>query len=531
MNVIRSWLHRLPLALTKENLMDHKLLLLKGIALLYRESQIPDKSENSAELVRKITTTVVVPEIIIGSSQEREILLSLKKAAQELLENPINHVYDQDSVLLELRLACHGDESLYAGIEATIAKPLSEDALKITTVNMQRSIGAYFRDIELSSDLSKAAYALRHEKDTIPNVRQWVAELVGKLEPHTVNAEVKDPAINGSLNLADLVESAAVIDRIRQQEDGTSILKFGWQGVNRALDGGVRPGEQWVIGAQEHNWKTGFSLSLFAQVAMYNPALVLRDKRRKPLLVRFSFEDALEANMQFLYKYLYENETGEILHNIDKSPEEVAKYVYEKLTATGWNVMLFDVNPSMWTYKDICNKIIELEAQGYEIRFCGLDYLLKIPTTGCTAGPAGVDIRNMYERIKAFMAARGIPMMTPHQLSPDVKNKVREGSASLVKEIVGGGYYSGTKQLAQVIDGELFINIERDSKGAAYLAIQRGKHRKIQQTPLEHLYLVLKFVDGGVIPDDLGKADTTRLKVGGEMISVTTDTSFVDFGI
>lgn len=513
--------------------MDHKLLLIKGIALLYRESQLLEKSENSAELVRKITTSVVIPEIIIGSSQEREVLLSLKKAAQEMVENPLNHVYDKESLLLELRMACHGDENLFAGIEATITKELSEDALKITAVNMQRSIGAYFRETELNSELSKAAYTFRHDKDSIPNVRQWIAELVGKLEPHTVNSEVKDPAINGSLNLEDLEESAAVIDRIRQQEDGTSLLKVGWQGINRMLDGGFRPGEQWVIGAQEHNWKTGFSLSLFAQIGMYNPAMCLRDKtgKRKPLLLRFSFEDALEANMQFLYKYLFENETGQILHNIDKTPEEVAKYVYEKLTANGWHVMLLDVNPSMWTYKDICNKIIELEAQGYEIRFCGLDYLLKIPTTGCTLGPAGVDIRNMYERIKAFMAARGIVMVTPHQLSPDVKNKVREGSASLVKEIVGGGYYSGTKQLGQVIDGEVFINIERDSKGGAYLAIQRGKHRKIQQTSLDHLYVVLKFVDGGVIPDDIDKPDSTRLKVGGETISVATDTSFADFGI
>lgn len=511
--------------------MDHKLLLIKGIALLYRESQITEKSENSAELVRKITTSVTIPEIIIGSSQEREVLLGLKKLATELIENPVNHVYDKESLLLELRMACHGDENLYAGIEMTIIKDMSEDALKTTTINMQRSIGGYFRDVELLAEIGKANYTLRHDKDTIPSVRNYIAELIGKLEPHTVNAEAKDPAINSQLNLADLEASALIIDRIRQQEDGTAILRTGWQGTNRQLDGGFRPGEQWVIGAQEHNWKTGYSLSIFRQVSQYNDALALRDKRRKPMLVRFSFEDALEANMQFLYKSLYENETGEILRHIDKTPEEVAQHVYEKLTARGWHIMLYDVNPSMWTYKDICNKIIELETQGYEIRLCALDYLLKIPTTGCTQGPAGVDIRNMYERIKAFMAARGITMITPHQLSPDVKNKVREGSASLVKEIVGGGYYSGTKQLAQVIDGEIFINIERDSKGAAYLATMRGKHRKIQQTPLEHLYVVLKFVDGGIIPDDVDKPDSTRLKVGGEPISVTTDTSFADFGI
>jgi hypothetical protein len=511
--------------------MDYKLLLIKAIALLFRESQLKEKSENSAELVRKLIKAVVVPEIIIGVSQEREVLSALKKIAMEMAENPVTHQYDKDSLLLSMRHACHGDDGLYSGAEQVLNKDLDQPAIELAVINLQKNISAHFRNQEVDALLNKAAFSFRQERDSITNTRQWISELVSKLEPYQVNVESKDPAINAMLNLADLHASAEIIRQIQEQENGTAILMTGWQGLNRALDMGFRPGEQWVIGAQEHNWKTGFSLSIFKQVAIWNDAVCLRNKDKKPALVRFSFEDALTSNMQFLYKSLYENETGELLTNIEATADEVAKYVYEKLTARGWNIFLYEVNPSMWTYKDICNEIIKLEAQGYEVRLCALDYLLKIPTTGCDQGPAGVDIRNMYERIKAFMASRGITMITPHQLSPDIKSKVREGSANLVKDLVGGGYYSGTKQLGQVIDGELFINIEKDSKGNAYLAIQRGKHRKIQQTPLEHLYFVLKFVAGGIIPDDIDKPDTTRLKVGGEMISVVNDTSFADFGI
>ncbi len=511
--------------------MDYKLLLIKAIALLFRESQLKEKPENSAELVRKLIKTVVVPEIIIGVSQEREVLLALKKIASEMAENSAGHQYDKDSLLLSLRHACHGDETLYSGVEQIMSRELDENAINLAVINLQKNLQNHFRNQEIDSLLSKASYSFRQERDGISNVRQWLSELISKLEPHQVNVEAKDPAINSMLNLADLEASAEIVRQIQAQENGTAVLMTGWQGLNRALDGGFRPGEQWVIGAQEHNWKTGFSLSIFKQVAIWNDALALRDTTKKPALVRFSFEDALTANMQFLYKSLYENETGELLTSISASPDEVAKYVHEKLTARGWEIFLYDVNPSMWTYKDICNEIIKLEAKGYEIRLCALDYLLKIPTTGCDQGPAGVDIRNMYERVKAFLASRGITMITPHQLSPDVKTKVREGSSGLVKELVGGGYYSGTKQLGQVIDGELFINIEKDNKGNAYLAIQRGKHRKIQQTALEHLYFVLKFVAGGIIPDDIDKPDSTRLKVGGETIGTISDTSFADFGI
>jgi hypothetical protein len=127
------------------------------------------------------------------------------------------------------------------------------------------------------------------------------------------------------------------------------------------------------------------------------------------------------------------------------------------------------------------------------------------------------------------MAARKITMITPHQLSADTKNKVREGTSNFVKEMVGGGYYAGTKQLGQVIDAELFLNIETDNKGEAYLTIQRGKHRKIRQTPIEHLYAVLRFIKKGIIPDDLGKPDSTRLKIGGDTLGQMADSAFAEF--
>lgn len=511
--------------------MDAKLLLINAITLLYRESKQPEKIDNSCELVRKVFQSVAVPEVIIGASQEREVLLALKKIAMEMAENPSTHEYDKDTLLMQLRVACKEDDSLYGAVEQAVLRELSENDNKLAVINLQKNLNEHFRDQEVESLLSKASFTFRQERDKIKNTRQWLSELHGKMEPYLVNSEAKDPAINASLNIADTEASAEVMRQAMEQENGLAVLRTGWQGLNRALDGGFRGGEQWVIGAQEHNWKTGFSLSIFKHFALYNPAVAIRTPTKKPTLVRFSFEDTLSMNMQFLYKSLYENETGEVLEHFNVSPEEAAKYVQERLTANGWEVIFYEVNPSLWTYKDICNEVIKLEARGHEVRVCMLDYLLKIPTTGCDQGPSGVDIRNMYERVKAFMVSRGITMITPHQLSTDVKTKVREGSANLVKELLGGGFYAGTKQLGQVIDGELFINIEKDGKGNSYLAVQRGKHRKIKQTAVEHLYFVLKFVAGGVIPDDVDKQDTTRLKVGGEPLGVISDTSFVDFGI
>lgn len=508
--------------------LNHKLLLLKGIALLYRESQLIDNHDNSAEIVKRIIKDAIMPEMVIGRSVDSEVTSNLKKIAAFMADNPSSHTYDSQTLRTEIRLACSADETITPIVDSYFEVIDDDNQLKLTVLNLRKSIQQHFADKDLETLLTKASIRFRSERDNIPSTRTFIAELVGKLEPYTVTSDAKDPAINFSLDLSDTKSAETLVQRIQLQEDGSHILQVGWQGINRMLDGGFRPGEQWVIGAMEHNWKTGFSMSIFHQIARYNDAVAIRDLRKKPALVRFSFEDSAEANMQFLYKSLWENESGEILTEFPSDSKEVIEFVQKRMSAKGWEVFLYDVNPSMWTYKDICNEILRLEARGYEVRVCMLDYLLKIPTTGCDQGPHGVDIRNLYERLKAFMAPRKITMITPHQLSPDAKTKAREGTLDFVKEMRGGGYYSGTKQLGQVIDGEIFIHIEYDGKGNAYLTIQRGKHRKIQQTDARDLFAVLKFVNGGIIPDDVGKEDSTRLKVGGPTLGSIANDAVAD---
>lgn len=495
---------------------NHKLLLLKGIALLFRESRLIDNAENSADLIKRIVKDSLAPEMILGRSIDAEVTMELKKIAGHMSENAAVYQYDTVTIQNEVKLACASDDSITSIIDSYLEEIEDPDRNKLTVLNLRKSIQQHFNEKDLGDLLTKASIRFKNNRDEIPSVKTYIAELVSKLEPHTVSAETKDPAINCTVNLSDITATTNLIERIQLQEDGSHILQVGWQGMNRMLDGGFRPGEQWVIGAMEHNWKTGFSLSLFSHIALFNDAVCVRDNKKKPALIRFSFEDSAEANMQFLYKTLWENESGEVLTEFPSDANEVASYIKDRMTAKGWEVFLYDVNPSLWTYKDICNEILRLEARGYEVRVCMLDYLLKIPTVGCDQGPHGVDIRNMYERIKAFMAPRKITMVTPHQLSPDAKMKVRDGTLNFVKEMKGGGYYSGTKQLGQVIDGEIFIHIEVSGKGEAYLTIQRGKHRKVTITNSDDLYLVLKFVQNGVICSDIGKEDSSRNKVNGE---------------
>lgn len=491
---------------------------------MYRESINSSTTENSAELVRTVLEEIQLSDVNLTVNHERDILVGLKQTALEMCGNPQDHIYEPTELLQRLKLNTSSDEKLYESFAEGVETELSDASLKRTIINIRKSINNHFREQKINEILSKASMKFKYQRDKIKNVNQFVAETVALLEPFQLDASSIDPAIISDVDTGNLKDVTTVFTSIKETADGTSILKTGWQGINRMLNGGFRRGEEWVIGALQHQYKTGFSLSLFKQLALYNVPK-MTDITKKPLLLRISFEDSIKLNFQFLYQSLKENETGEkaSVHGI--SDDEMAEYVQRKLAVNGYHTRFMHVNPSLWTYKDICNYILKLEADGYEIHVCALDYLLKIPTVGCDQGPMGTDIRNLYERIRNFMSAKEILVITPHQLSPDAKRLIREGKTEFVKDLVGKGYYDGCTKIDQVVDGELFIHIE-EVNGEYYLTVQRGKHRGIDQTPAKDRYCVLKFNGESGIMDDINGKDSSRKKSGGGTVGSGEETPF-----
>jgi hypothetical protein len=504
--------------------MNNKSLLVTGITLLYRESQMPDCHENSSGLVRQIISNIKLPDATVGLDQEREILGGLKSTALYMCDAPKNHQYEPIEFMQRIRLNTLEDNDLYQTIGDGVLTPLEPEVLKRVCLNLRRTLSEHFREEKVHEIMNQASYKLKFERSKIENMAQFVSETVSALEPYMVSSHVQDPAILSEVDIGDLNAVAKVFAEVKNESEGIGILRCGFQGVNRMLDNGFRRGEQVVIGALQHQYKTGFSLTVFKQICLYNIPL-LKDPSKKPLLMHVSFEDTTLKTFEFLYTSLYENETGQKADPSLLTEDELAQYVYSKLGETGFTVKFLYVNPSMWTYRDICNKVLEYEAQGYEVQLCCLDYLLKVPTTGCTRNASGDDIRNMYERVQAFMKSKGIIMITPHQLSPDAKRMMRDGRQDFVKELPGKGYYDGCTKLDQVVDVEIFIHIEIVN-GKSYLTIQRGKHRKNRQTPHRELYAVLPFEEIGALRDDVNGEDTTRRKVGGGAVGSGDEVPF-----
>jgi hypothetical protein len=516
--------------------MNDKLMLVKCITLLFRESQLSGAQENSAQLVRNVLAEIREPQHSIGLEHDREVIRALRKTALSMCEAPADHEHETVEILQQLKVDCGEDDNLYASLVDGISADLGENRLRRTALNLRRAINEYFREEKIQQIINQAANKLRFNRTEVTSMKDFVSQVCTELEPYQIDAQEKDPAVVSEVDFSRVEEIKRIFREVKKAESGRSLMRTGWQAVNRMLRGGLRRGQEVVIPALQHRFKTGFSLAIFIGVALFNTPEMI-DPARRPLLLRISFEDDLELNFQYMYEVLmaHDGREAEIItrrrQDFERMSEDeleayiapIATYVQDRLRVNGYEIRLMRVNPSDWTYRDLCNKILELEAEGYEVHLCMVDYLSMLPTTGCTMGPAGTDLLDLYRRIRNFCSIRKIAFVTPHQLSSDARQLYRDGTTDFVKHLPGMGYYKGSRQIDQEVDLEIFIHIEI-ANGESFLTVQRGKHRLIGQTSPRDLYCVLPFGRYG-IPFDIDAPEITCRYPGSRPSSMTSDVS------
>ena len=511
--------------------MDPKLLLVKIVTLLYKESLFKDVPTQSATIAKAVISTIKFPETGMDFDTSRDSMHSLRATALWMCENPPDYQYDRGVLLQRIRVNSGDDEGLYYAFEQGIREEADEVTLKRQCLQARHELRSFLDELVAKDILKKAYYKSQFASpdgrlDIRALVRQVSTDLEQFLGPR---ADEQVEGMVEEVDVGDMTAMSNLLERAQAETAAEGIIKTGWQGLNRMTGehGGFRRGEMIVVGALQHQFKTGFTLSIFKQAALYNTPW-MRDPTKKPLLLHISTENDLQINMLWLYSNIKENETGEEVDlnyfKVEDEEEkkrrfsEAVRYVHERMSATGYHVRMVRMNPSDTTVHSLFEKILELEAEGYEIHLIVCDYLNMISKKGCTVGgPSGEDIRDLYRRVRNFTSPKGITFITPHQLSSDAKSLVRGGVENFVQEIANKGYYDGCKRVDQEVDMEIYIHIVKVN-GASYLTMQRGKHRKVKITPDRHLHCVLPFSPVGAIRDDLLLADSTRKQPGGGAI-------------
>lgn len=500
--------------------MDSKLLIVKCITLLYRESEL-EHTSGSADLCRKVVETIRIPETSISMQSGREVIVGLRSTLNWMLDHN-EKKYDRTQLLQRVRINTKDDTYLYNAVVDGIAHLEDEEEIKKQILNYRMELQDYLASQSINTIIAKAFNRINIFSDGQVDYRKFVREIYDELEPYTHNiVESRHPSVVDHVSFDNEEGVAEVLSRSKSEISAEGVLVTGWQGINRMLGqtGGIRRGEFVLVGALQHNFKTGFCLNLFKHLALYNIPY-MRDSAKKPLLLHFSLENELTTNILWLYANLWENETGQAcdINSIDVT--EASRYIKERMQVNGYAIDMVRVDPNQCTYHDFADMILKYEAEGYEVHAIVCDYLAMMNKGGLDrSGPTGSEVRELFRRVRNFCAPRGIAFVTPHQLSTEAKMLTRQGVENFVQEIANKGYYDSSRTIDQEVDLEIMIHIEKIAGDGSYLTCQRGKHRGVQITPEKDLYCVLPFRDIGGILDDINGKDNTRNSVGGASVA------------
>ena len=477
--------------------MDNTLLIVNAIALLYHESRT--EGDRSTELLREVVTNIKLAETAVELDWAGNGVATLRSLALQMCNDPADTVYDAATLLQKFRVVLLKNQELYT-ILAEMLVELPEDERKTRCIALRKFFKDHATSEQIVSIIREASRKVAFEREGL-DLRALARDITGALDTYTTTTSVNDVA--GVLKRVNFTSEECLSDIIKHGRSLTSTescLKTGWQCLNRMTGehDGLRRGEFVLIGALQHKNKSGFTLSLFKDIALNNEAKTF-DPNKKPMLLHFTAENEAELNTLQLYAQFFEQEFDKPF-DPTTDEKEVARYVASKFAINGWHAEMLRINPSEFTYHDIFDIISAYEADGYEIAAVVFDYLNMISKKGCV-GQGGSEIRDLFRRVRNFTSPRQIAFITPHQLSPDAKMILRQSPDNFVKEIVGKGYWDGCKGIDQEVDLELIIHIEIIG-GVSYQVIGRGKHRKVGITPEEHLFTYLPFAKvGGLIPD------------------------------
>lgn len=495
--------------------MNTNLILVKCITLLYLEA-LESKGDLSSVLCKDVIDTLNIEDQNAEVHDNGNIILYLRTYIYWLIENGSKGPFNKRQFLQRLRVAVRDQEFIYESVGLVITDLTDEEEIEKTILTLKSELKEHVNNFNIKKLIKRGYGSIMNNKGE--DLFKMVRELHNEIEPytHSVIDETHHSIVDSvTFDKPDLI--LELLGRSQDEISSAGVLKTGYQAINRMLgsSGGFRRGEFVLLGALQHQFKTGFTLNLFKHFALYNDPY-MRDPKKKPLLVHFSLENELPMNIMWLYVNLKENATGERCDVTNVDLQEATNYITTEMGKRGYHIAMLRIEPNSVGVYDLIDMLLKYISEGYEIHAVVCDYLNMANRTGVDrSGPSGTEIRSMMRITRNFCAPRGITFLTPHQLSTEAKALFRDEIPDFVQFVAGKGYYDGSKQIDQEVDVELIIHIE-ERKSGSYLTVQRGKHRKLEITDKKYLYVVLPFHPVGGVLDDINGVDRSLKTVGGK---------------
>ena len=461
-----------------------KITVLTNAIILLLKSKDPIVEEKVKDLLEHIRSRM---KIYNGSG---DLIKELGGIIETLLEKEPE---DKDAFIDNIKLLLSNRKDIIELLDKYRKTDLNKN--RSVKQYLIRTIDDFLKKENIIDLLQQSLFKIKTESSLV-SIEKNMSEM---LEKFTKLINLKQDKGTGVVEEVDIDSDdetlSNVVDRIKKRRDSKFIYKTGWECINTMLQGGLRLGEFTTIAGLQHNYKTGFTLSLFTQIVTINEP-IQRYENKKPLAVLFSLEDENESVFEFIYRYLKITYDNEVIEDFQKlSNDEIVNYIKDKLKMKGWSVKIIRMDPNEINWFDIKRKIDIFTLEGYDVQVVFIDYLSQIRKDGLAQGPVGNDIKDLFKKARNFANINKILLVTPHQLSQDANQLLRNQLPPLefVKHIANRNYYDGSKKIAQEIDLELYIHIAKKDKKPV-LTVQRGKHRGHPNIDDNLKYVLLEFV-------------------------------------
>jgi len=494
-------------------------LLLDIITLIIRETQA-GVDTNSDAMIKSITD--------MHSNDEKKwkrrdgtLVKKIISLINDMVDTrSLGESLDLDSIHRRLSLLLAQDEDLQYSDDGDVIRNMlhnitsnkkSKDECEqeitrlksfITNAHAKDKIKKIFRSKNLAlSDASGAG-----------EVFEFIDNSILELEEVRATSSKSDEAVMNEIDLS----SENLSDEASKSIVEKYVFKTGCKALNAMLQGGIRTSEFTTISGLSHNYKTGFTLMTWLGVLLNNKPRPTEDGM-KPLSIWLSFEDDLINIIESLFRMIYITEENKDPDLGTMSLDGMIRIVQDRLQKTGYRVKILRVNPSLWTYKDIFNKIASYKSKGLETQILVVDYLDKLPSIGLGNGIMGSDKKDLVKRVRNHMASLDIAFITPWQLSAGANGLLKDGlgDKEFLSHIWDKSYYQGNNTLSTEIDLEIFVNkakFNNNPTAKYWLNVHRGKHKIPSVIKEEDMQFWIPFPKEGLIRLDEGSDTDISVK-------------------
>lgn len=285
------------------------------------------------------------------------------------------------------------------------------------------------------------------------------------------------------------------------------IMRTGLQGLNRMFGkcGGFKLGESITINALKHNYKSGLLMSFAKWIVMHNKPYVDPENPGIPTILFITLENEANENIMWWFESMYVASHGAPAKGL--SEDEIVEDVYNFFHDSGYNFIIERKLGPDFGYEEYVQMYERYQKAGHRILVTIIDYMnMMKKTSSSDKSRSDLQLRDLYNKMCNFNKNHMTTQISAHQLNRDAARLV-VGSTNVVKKF-NDSHYADGMDVGREVDMEIFIHIERNNSGKAFLTMHRGKHRYVNDTPEKDKYCAYQFHEFG-IPDDIDGPDAS----------------------